>query len=135
MIPEAPVTYHLVQYHHFPSYFFDGRPTWPTSPSKGDKVLDYALSPHSYRVGAICMNCKWKGQVRLPQGQGVTRAPGYRCPECRCDTVEGTQLVATDSPERDSSTELKRAKEHYAIKYAEYERKLAEWESKQKDSK
>jgi hypothetical protein len=34
-------------------------------PDEKQTVVDLAESPDSYRVKAVCLNCKWTGQLRL----------------------------------------------------------------------
>lgn len=93
-------------------------------------VVDLAETPHSYRVKAICLNCKWEGQMRLPKGSLVTsRGKGALCPKCGCHTLTGGTLIASETPETDSSKAVDRAtaeaEEHYEMSLEEWARRQA----------
>lgn len=66
------------------------------------EVIDAAFSPESYRIKAICMNCKWEGQVRLLRGVQARRVNAHECPACACQTIRMTKLAGRDSADNDS---------------------------------
>lgn len=81
------------------------------------EVIDVAGHPDSYRLKAICMNCKWEGQVRIARGQRASKGlggSGYECPACGCSTVEPGSLAGRDTPEDDSRDAMEKDRKRRA---------------------
>lgn len=106
-------------------------PAQPAYVLPGVEVVDAAGHPDSYRVAAICLNCKWSGQVREAASRTVKIYPGYHCPACKCATVHTAEVVGRDWEHGDSREALERAQEEYLENLAEYEAARAAFNRRQ----